>query len=72
MNIRYFVGIYISKSTLDWAVYDGKKMVLQTNSTNSIAGIKSALRLIKTLPDWTPLQAVFCMEHTARAAPRYL
>ena len=64
MNIRYFVGINISKPTLDWAVYDGKKMVLQTNSTNSIAGIKSALRLIKTLPDWTPLQAVFCMEHT--------
>ncbi|MCY7356104.1 MAG: IS110 family transposase [Rudanella sp.] len=50
---------------LDWAVYDGKKMVLQTSNPNSLAGIKTALRLLKTLPDWKPTEAVFCMEHTA-------
>lgn len=64
MNIRYYVGIDIAKATLDWAVYDGKKMVFQTNTPNSVAGIKTALRLLKTLPDWIPQQAVFCMEHT--------
>lgn len=64
MDIHYFVGIDISKSSLDWAVYNGKRMVLQTNTPNSVAGIKTALRLLKTLPDWTSLQAVFCMEHT--------
>jgi hypothetical protein len=31
MDIRYFIGIDIAKATLDWAVYDGKKVVLQTS-----------------------------------------
>ncbi|QKZ14455.1 IS110 family transposase [Spirosoma sp. KUDC1026] len=64
MNIHYFIGIDIAKATLDWAVYDGKKMVLQTSTPNTIAGIKTALRLLKTLSDWKPLEAIFCMEHT--------
>lgn len=64
MDTRYYVGIDIAKATLDWAVYDGTKMVLQTSTTNTIAGIKTALRLLKTLSDWKPAQAVFCMEHT--------
>ena len=64
MDIRHYVGIDIAKATLDWAVYDGKKIVLQTSTANSVAGIKTALRLLKSLPDWKPAQAVFCMEHT--------
>lgn len=24
MDIRYFIGVDISKATLDWAVFDGK------------------------------------------------
>lgn len=64
MDIRYFIGIDIAKATLDWAVYDGKKMVLQTSTPNTITGIKTALRLLKMLPTWNPQQAVFCMEHT--------
>lgn len=49
---------------LDWAVYDGKKVILQTSTPNSIVGIKTALRLLKTLPDWKPAESIFCMEHT--------
>jgi transposase len=64
MDILYFVGIDISKTTLDWAVYDGKKVVLQTASVNTVAGIKTALRLLKKLPSWNRQQTVFCMEHT--------
>jgi len=64
MDIRYFLGIDIAKATLDWAVYDGKKVVLQTSTPNSVVGIKTALRLLKTLPGWRPTDAVFCMEHT--------
>lgn len=63
MDTHYFIGIDIAKITLDWAVYDGKKMVLQTSTVNSVAGIKTALRLIKTLPQWNPQQAIFCMEY---------
>jgi transposase len=64
MNIHYYVGIDISKATLDWAVYGSKGIVLQTSTANTVAGIKTALRLIKTLPAWNANQVVFCMEHT--------
>ena len=64
MNIHYYVGIDISKATLDWAVYSDKGMVLQTTTDNTVAGIKTALRLFKTLPAWNAKQTVFCMEHT--------
>ncbi|GAB3510917.1 hypothetical protein GCM10027341_49810 [Spirosoma knui] len=64
MDIRYFVGIDIAKATLDWAVFDGKKIVLQTSTANTVAGIKTALRLLKALPEWRPDLGVFCMEHT--------
>lgn len=42
----------IAKETLDWAVYDGKTIILQTSTPNSAVGIKTALRLLKTRPDW--------------------
>lgn len=64
MDIRYFVGIDIAKATLDWAVHDGKKNVLQTSTANSVTGIKTALRVLKRLPGWKSDEAVFCMEHT--------
>ena len=64
MDIHYYVGIDIAKATLDWAVYGSKGIVFQTTTANSVAGIKTALRLLKTLPGWNPNQVVFCMEHT--------
>lgn len=64
MEIHYYVGIDIAKATLDWAIYDGKKITLQTSTPNSVAGIKTGLRLMKTLPGWHLRQSLFCMEHT--------
>ncbi len=64
MNIYHFIGIDISKATLDWAVFEGKTIILQASTPNTIAGIKTALRQLKTLPGWNPKQSVFCMEHT--------
>lgn len=64
MDIRYFIGVDISKATLDWAVFDGKAIILQSQSTNSELGIKTALKLIKALPDFQSAEAVCCMEHT--------
>ncbi len=64
MDIHHYVGIDISKATLDWAVSDSKTVVFQTTTANTVAGIKIALRQLKTLASWNPKQAVFCMEHT--------
>jgi transposase len=59
----------VSKATLDWAVFNGKMIVLQTQSPNrpaarSETGIKAVLKLIKALPDFTPLMSVSCCEPT--------
>ena len=64
MDFCYFIGIDIAKDTLDWAVYTQQGMQLSTHSANTLAGIKTVLAELKTLPGWNPRQAVFCMEHT--------
>lgn len=64
MDIRYFIGVDISKATLDWAVFDGKTIVLQSQSANSETGIKTSLKLIKALPGFKMAESVCCMEHT--------
>jgi len=64
MDISYFIGVDISKATLDWAVFDGKTIVLQSQSANSEAGIKATLKLIKGLPNFRVAESVCCMEHT--------
>lgn len=64
MDVRYYIGIDISKATLDWAVFDGKTIVLQSQSANSKIEIKSVLKLIKALPGFQLAESVCCMEHT--------
>lgn len=64
MDIRYFIGVDISKATLDWAVFDGKTIVLQTQSENSEKGIKAAIKLVRALPAFKVGDSVCCMEHT--------
>lgn len=64
MDIRFYIGIDISKATLDWAVFDGRVVVLQAQSDNSEAGIKTTLKIIKALPGFTIAHTICCMEHT--------
>lgn len=64
MDIHYYMGIDVSKATLDWAVFDGKTVVLQTQSPNSELGIKATLKLIKALPAFTAQTSITCSEHT--------
>ena len=64
MDIRYFIGVDVSKATLDWAVYDGKAIVLQSQSDNTEIAIRATIKLIKALPGFTVAKAVCCFEHT--------
>ena len=64
MDIRYFIGVDVSKSTLDWAVFDGNAILLQLQSPNSAAGIKQALRTVGNLAGFTPQASIVCLEHT--------
>ena len=65
MEIKHFIGIDISKSTLDWAVCTPQGgIVYQTQSANSEEAVKGIINIIKTLPGFENLKSVFCMEHT--------
>lgn len=65
MDFCYFVGVDISKDTLDWALYTQHQgVVLSIQTDNTLKGIKSALAQLKALPGWNSAQAVFCQEHT--------
>lgn len=65
MDFYHFVGIDISKDTLDWAVYTQQQgIILSIQTDNTLKGIKSALTPLKAQPNWNSAQAVYCMEHT--------
>lgn len=64
MDICYFIGVDVSKDTLDWAVFDGKTILLQSQSDNTGKGIKATLKLIRALPGFKASQSVCCAEHT--------
>ena len=64
MDIRHYIGVDVSKDTLDWAVFDGKTIVLQTQSVNSPAAIRTTVKLMKALPGFRIAQSVCCLEHT--------
>jgi transposase len=64
MDFCYFIGIDIAKDTLDWAVHTQQGPQLSTHTSNTLAGIKTALAEFKALPGWDSRQVVFCMEHT--------
>lgn len=64
MDFHHYIGIDIAKATLDWAVYSELGNQIHFQTPNSVAGVKLGLRNLKSLPDWQPVKAVFCMEHT--------
>jgi transposase len=64
MNYSYFIGIDVSKYTLDFAVLCGREVVLQLQTTNDLTGIRNFWKQLKTQPGFCLPQAIFCMEHT--------
>ncbi|SFE95981.1 IS110 family RNA-guided transposase [Spirosoma endophyticum] len=64
MDIRHFIGIDVSKNTLDWAVYTNKGIVWQTQSENSPTAIRAVIKQLQALPDFGRSTCVVCMEHT--------
>ncbi len=64
MDIRHFIGIDVSKNTLDWAVYATKGIIWQTQSENSPLAIRAIIKQLLALPDFQIANCVVCMEHT--------
>ncbi|RYF57283.1 MAG: IS110 family transposase [Cytophagaceae bacterium] len=64
MDIRHFIGIDVSKNTLDWAVYANKGIIWQTQSENSPVAIRAIIKQLLALPNFQIANCVVCMEHT--------
>lgn len=64
MNSRFFIGIDVSKSTLDFALLANKEKQFQLQTSNDLQGIRQFWKELKELPGFALDQAIFCMEHT--------
>ena len=64
-TISFFIGIDISKATLDFAVVVANKVLFHYQTTNDKAGIESFTKQLRTqYPDATFTNSLYCMEHT--------
>ena len=72
-TFSHFIGIDISKETLDFALVVDNIFCLHQQVENTAKGINIFIKeLKKRYSDFSFEQSLFCMEHTARAAPGYL
>ena len=64
MNYAFFIGIDVSKNTLDFAVSEGKELLLQTTISNDLSGIREFWNQLKSIKGFCLERSIFCMEHT--------
>lgn len=64
-TFTFFIGIDISKATLDWAVVVANKFLFHFQSSNNKSGIESFLNHLKQqCPEASFVNSLYCMEHT--------
>lgn len=64
-TFSFFIGIDISKATLDFAVVAANKLRFHFQATNDKKGIESFTKKLKEqCPDADFLNSLYCMEHT--------
>lgn len=64
MNYNFFIGIDVSKKTLDFAVLKGRDLLFRWTGENDEPGIKKFWVQLKSQQDFCLNGALFCMEHT--------
>ncbi|MDB5109880.1 MAG: Transposase family protein [Mucilaginibacter sp.] len=64
MKYHFFIGIDVSKSTLDFTLLADKEKQFQLQTSNDLTGIKQFWTQLKAQTAFTLDRAVFCMEHT--------
>lgn len=64
-TFSFFIGIDISKATLDFAVVSANKLLFHFQSTNDKKGIESFMKQLKEqCPGADFTNSLYCMEHT--------
>lgn len=64
IKYTYYIGIDVSKNTLDFAVMKGKVFLFHKVLPNTQENIKEFINEIKQLSSFALTKALFCMEHT--------
>lgn len=64
MTFEHFIGIDVSKDTLDFCVRNQKSILLNTVCTNNKKGINALMRKLRKLTDFEMTSSLFCLEHT--------
>lgn len=64
METNYYVGIDISKETLDFCVMKKAEVIMQTKIENSLPCIRSFIKNLQRQADFNFSNTLFCMEHT--------
>src|ERR1700748_432990 len=64
MNYNFFIGIDVSKKTLDFAVLKDNELLFKWTGENDQPGIKKFWDKLKEQKSFSVNDAIFCMEHT--------
>lgn len=64
MNYHFFIGIDVSKNTLDFTLLTGKEKQFQLQTSNDLPGIRQFWKQLKAQHSFVLDKAVFCLEHT--------
>lgn len=64
MEFTYFIGVDVSKKTLDFALVMAGQQCFHLQLENSVAGIRQAVKALKAQFKVQLHQALFCVEHT--------
>jgi transposase len=64
MNYKHYIGIDVSKKTLDFAVIRKNEVCFHLQTENNLAGIQLFFKQLKKQNDFALSESVFCMEHT--------
>lgn len=64
MEFTYFIGIDVSKSELDFAVMQDRKLLFHREIENKTEAIHAFVKELGKQPGFDLDRAVFCMEHT--------
>lgn len=64
MQFDYFIGIDVSKATLDFAVAKANQVLFHQQVSNDKKGITEFLKVLRQQTKATMGQCLFCLEHT--------
>src|SRR5690606_558776 len=64
MEIKHYVGVDVSKNTLDFAVVQEGNVIGQYQCENSKKSIGQLVKQLRNLPGFAMTTSLFCMEYT--------